>query len=497
MAFETHIEDDPDQQVPGSRAARHAHRQRWYARPFVVIVAVTALAGGLRFYHLSAPHAYVFDEVYYAKDGCYDAGYPYKSCGLDSPGEQTFTVHPPLGRWIIAVGEKVYGNNTFGWRVASATFGTISVLLLGILAFRLFASALWAGVSALLLATEGLNFVQSRVSMLDIFLTTFVIAGFLFLVLDRQWIESRTPPAQPAEEEEAMLLGLPPDRPPSPIFRPWRVAAGIALGAATATKWSGATALVGALILAVLWERTRRHSIGLPHPMREALRDEGFGLFFFLILVPLAVYTASYARWFVDNGPNLGEWFKTQRNMASYSLHLRATHPYASRAWTWLLLKRPVAYYYKGDAAAGTAAEIIGLGNPAIFWGSLIALPYSAYAWWRNRDWRGGLIIVAFAAQYVPWLFAARTNFLFYMAPMTPFMVLAVAYGLRDLADARIGQEEVRALAPVAAFAVIAAVGLFVWFMPVLTGRVISLSAWQQRIWFSCGSGHGCFWNWV
>ena len=104
---------------PG-RYRRHRRRGRWYAHPLLVIVAVTGIAGGLRFSHLSFPHQYVFDEVYYAKDGCLDAGFPYRQCKLDSPTEQTSTVHPPLGRWIIAGGEAAFGDRSFGWRFSSA-----------------------------------------------------------------------------------------------------------------------------------------------------------------------------------------------------------------------------------------------------------------------------------------------------------------------------------------------------------------------------------------
>ncbi|HKN47380.1 MAG TPA: phospholipid carrier-dependent glycosyltransferase, partial [Candidatus Polarisedimenticolia bacterium] len=188
----------------------------------VIILAVTALAAGLRLWHLSSPHTYVFDEVYYAKDGCYDAGFPYKQCGLAAPGEQTFTVHPPLGRWIIAAGEKALGDRSFGWRIASAVFGTFSVLIVSLLALQLFESAVWAGASGLLLATEGLNFVQSRVSMLDIFVTTFLLAAFLFLVLDRKWIERRTPLPPLLVRGPLDPFDLPADRPPSPLWRPWR-----------------------------------------------------------------------------------------------------------------------------------------------------------------------------------------------------------------------------------------------------------------------------------
>ncbi|HEY1332396.1 MAG TPA: phospholipid carrier-dependent glycosyltransferase [Actinomycetota bacterium] len=478
--------------VRGTRAQRFARRP-WFTRFWVLIIAVTALAAGLRLWHLSSPHTYVFDEVYYAKDACYDAGIPWQQCQLQGPGEQTFTVHPPLGRWIIAGGVAAFGNRPFGWRIASAIAGTVSVLLAGILGFRLFGSALWGAVSGLLLATEGLNLVQSRVSMLDIFLTVFVVAGFLFLVLDRQWAQRRTPELAPTGQFEP--LALPPDRVPSPIVRPWRIAAGLAFGAAVATKWSGAQALLAAIVLSVIWERGRRARAGIDGPFWEGLREESFGIFVFLVLVPIAVYMASYLRWWVDHGFALSDWWSVQKGMADYSIHLRATHPYASAAWKWILLMRPVAYYYQCAKTCSTPAEIIALGNPMIFWGSLIALPYAAVAGWRRRDWVAGFIIATVAFQYLPWFLVARTSFFFYMAPITPFLVLAVVYGLRDLAAARVGE---MSLAWVAGVLVVLSVGMFFFFWPVYVGDPISHAAWQQRIWFGCSAGQRwCFWNWV
>jgi dolichyl-phosphate-mannose-protein mannosyltransferase len=480
--------DAEDIPVKPDRVERMA-RRRWYARPFVAILAVTALAGGLRLYHLSTPPEYIFDEVYYAKDGCFAAGIPFRECGLDAPREQTFTVHPPLGRWIVAGGVALFGNQPFGWRVASAVFGTVSVLLVAIMALRLFGSVLWAAAAGLLLATESLNFVQSRISMVDIFLTAFVLAGFLSLVLDRQWIERRTPSPQEVDrDDEAVLLNLPPDRPPSPIFRPWRLAAGLAFGAAIATKWSGGPALAGAILLALAWERTRRSRARLAHPLREAIRDESFGILLVLLALPVLVYVASYARWWADNGLALWDWWRVQEGMATFSINLRAEHPYSSPAWKWLLLARPVAYYYKctqmGASSCMAPAEILGVGNPVVFWGSLLAIPYVLLSWFRGRDWRAGLIVVAIASQYVPWFFAARTNFLFYMTPVTPFMVLAGVYALRDLSEVRVGADRVRWPVVAAAFLVVASVALFLFFLPVLTGRIISHAAWKARIWF-------------
>ncbi len=524
------LDEDSRYLVQGTRAARRptapargrpreprgAGGRPWYLRAWVLLSLVTALAGFLRFVDLGKPATYVFDEVYYAKDGCYDAGYAWRQCGLTQPGEQTFTVHPPLGRWIIAAGERLFGNRPFGWRVASATFGTLSVLLLGLLALVLWHDAVWAAVSALLLATESLNLVQSRVAMLDIFATTFILAGFLFLALDRRWMERRTPPPTRPEtiDPDAAALVLPSDPVPSPTWRPWRLATGIAFGAATASKWSGALGLLGAIVLAVAFERGRRKGYGSRQPLLEALREESLGIVVLLGIVPVLVYMASYAKWWVENGFAIHAWYEVQKGMLEYSLHLRATHPYASDAWKWIFMMRPVAYYYQCVAHTATgactrAAEIIGIGNPVVFWGSLVAIPATAIAGWRRRDWRAGLIVFAILAQYVPWFFVARTIFFFYMVPITPFLVLAGVYALRLMTVDRAARRAAAgigelapvgggALAPVAVALVVLSLAAFAFFWPVLVGDTISQSWWQAHIWFSCRPGqHLCLFNWV
>ena len=478
-------QDGDDQFVQGSRAERN-RRAAWYLRGWVMLLIVTALAGGLRLWHLSTPKGYVFDEVYYAKDGCYDAGIPYKQCNLDNPGEQTVTVHPPIARELIALSVRIFGNDEFGWRFASAVAGTLSVMLLALLAWKLFDSVVWGYAAGVLLATESLNFVQSRISMLDIFIALFVVAGFLFVLLDRRWIERRTPEPIGRSNTE-LLLDIPPEPVPSPILRPFRLAAGVAFGLAAATKWSGATALIGGIILTFAWERTRRAHAGSDRPVWEAFRDEAFGIFLFLLVVPIAVYVCSYLRWFTQNHWDVAGWAHLQRSMADFSLGLRSPHPYASPAWKWILMIRPVAYFFECPKKVGTtcitAQAITGMGNPFVFWLSVPAFVYATWAWIRRLDWRAGLVVVAIGAQYFPWFLAKRTSFFFYMTPITPFLVLAVVYALRDIASVRVGVEGRTTLAPVAWVAVFLSVAIFAFFWPVLTGAVTSWNAWHIRMW--------------
>ena len=116
--------------------------------------------------------------------------------------------------------------------------------LLYLLALRMWRSPGWAAFARrYLLAFDGLHIVQSRMAMLDIFLSTFIVAGFLFLVLDRERLGRA---GSSKWRRTTRLFGS-----------PWRLWAGVALGAAVATKWSGFYALALAVLLCAAWSLGR------------------------------------------------------------------------------------------------------------------------------------------------------------------------------------------------------------------------------------------------
>jgi dolichyl-phosphate-mannose-protein mannosyltransferase len=441
-------------------------------KAILVVFAVTALAGILRVYRLGSPPEKVFDEIYYASDGCWYTGEDFRECGLDTDVERSW-VHPPLGKTIIGWGIDIFGNRSVGWRVAAAAAGTLTVAFVGALAFLLTGSAVWAGAAALLMATENLHFVQSRIAMLDVFLAMFVVLGFLLLVADRTRRERDEQPDEATHPPGGM--------------GPLRLAAGAALGASVAGKWSGVLALAAAAVLALAWERTRRKRAALSHPGLRAVREEGLGLLLAFLVVPLVVYAAAWIPWLQDRGFSFTEWIRHHGDMANYHFNLstigddgKPIHPYMSEAWTWFFLRRPVAYYWHGTDRTGT--EILGIGHPFLFWGALLVIPYLALTWEGKRDWRAGAILVPILAQYVPWLAVRRPLFLFYLTPVTPFLALGTMYLLRDLAALRMRGRRVGVVG--VAVVIAASVGVFAFFWPVLVGQTVSFEAWKDRMWF-------------
>jgi len=494
-------------------------------RPVVAVLLITALAGVLRFMHLGHPPTFVFDEVYYPKVACLYVGLPDETCKIDSSDERYWRehewdvgswVHPPLGKWQIALGIKAFGMDGFGWRSATALIGTLTVTLLAIIAQVLWRSVVWTYTAGLLLATEHLSVVMSRTALLDAHLTFWVLAALLFLLLDRRWLERRQVLVDAASTSDAEGDPAPAAAVYSPLWRPWRFACGAAGGAAIAVKWSGAMILVAVVLLTLIWETARRH-VGerrWPAAFGRAVARESLGAMLALLIVPVAIFMLTWVPWLHHFDWDMGKWAHTQAE--SYDFHftdgieelekdpetgeMTPSHPYYARPLGWLVLARPTSFYYQDYGPQ--MQQILGIGNPALFWGSLLAVPYLLFAWRRTRDWRAGFIAVPFLVQFLPWLRVSRPTFFFYVLPLVPLMVLAVTFLLRHLSDATLVVREPGGVVarnpetgepavstafvyrPFVWIYVIAAVAMFAWFWPILTAGQISDLRYPTIVWF-------------
>src|ERR1700733_10156828 len=246
---------------------------------------VTLFAGWLRFDRLSVPNAVVFDETYYAKDAwsilthgvewnlvpnanqLIIAGHTniFKACSGTVCAE--YVVQPEVGKLLIAVGEWMYGLTTLGWRLAPAVFGTLAVLVMCRVARRLTRSTLLGCTAGLLLSLDGLEFVLSRTGILDIFLMFFVLAAFAALVVDRDVSRARL--------AEAVVLQPSDEAGPGLGIRKWRVAAGILIGLACASKQYGVWYILAFAGLCIAWDLGARRVVGLRGYVRGALVRDG------------------------------------------------------------------------------------------------------------------------------------------------------------------------------------------------------------------------------
>jgi dolichyl-phosphate-mannose--protein O-mannosyl transferase len=151
---------------------------RAFGNRTVAIWTVVAAALFLRLFRLSTPGKLIFDEIYYV-DGARD----YLDFGVEvSADKPEFIVHPPIGKWVIALGIRTFGDNPFGWRVGVALLGTLSILMIAKIASRLLGALGYGLIAALLALFDGLNLVMSRSALLDMTLTTFLLIATWFLI---------------------------------------------------------------------------------------------------------------------------------------------------------------------------------------------------------------------------------------------------------------------------------------------------------------------------
>nr|WP_239162960.1 phospholipid carrier-dependent glycosyltransferase [Actinoplanes rishiriensis] len=486
--------------VPDVVRRRLATLENWLdPYSWLVTGLVVAIAAMLRFANLGSPKGYVFDEVYYPTDAWdmlqHGVEWDEKIDGA------AYVVHPPLGKWMIAAGEALFGNTELGWRFPAAVAGTLMVLILIRVAYRLFHSIVLAGAAGLLLTLDGFHLVLSRTSLLDIFLGLWVLATFAAVVLDRDHYRRRL--------LRALEAGA--DRPPRTVPW-WLLAAGALLGLACGVKWSAAFFLpfFGALVLAWRWQA--RRSAGFRAGWTAG--DLGWGLL--SVVLTAVFYLATWIGWFVtDTGyfrhyreanglsepPVLGALLNLLHyHQQAYGFHSGLTdrHTYQSWPWQWLLLGRPVNFYSPGGATGCGAdscfRQILLLGTPILWWSFLPAL--AALIWFgiARRDWRAWAILVPVAAGLLPWFYYAikdgRTMYVFYALPALPFLVLAVAYVLGAIMTPPDGvvtgpdRPDRQVVGVVAAGAYLTLVALcFAYFYPIFVGQVIPYESWFSRMW--------------
>lgn len=473
-------------------------------RDWTMTIVLTLIAGVVRFYrlgHATDQGTPVFDEKHYVPQ----AWQMLRNGGYESNPGYELVAHPPVGKYLVAAGEWLFGYNPWGWRVGAALAGTVMVFLIIRIARRLTRSTLLGGVAGILLICDGLSHVQSRVGMLDIFHAMFVLAAFALLLVDRDRMRERLAVVVAESRIGESVLG------PRLGFRWWRFAAGVSLGLACGVKWSGIYFVMAFGLLTVVWDALARRTAGVRRPWRGALLRDAFPAFASLVILTLTVYFATWAGWFASEtatdrhaaavSDDVGFAFLPDAlrsllyyhlNVLEFHTHLYTgddPHPWESKPWAWPMGMRPMLYYYEsgmpGCGRASCVQATMLLGTPAMWW---LALPVTGWALWRvvgRTDWRYAAVLVGYCAGYLPWFVnLKRQMYYFYATPLAPFLILGIVLVLGEiLGAARAGGERRRTGMLVVALYVGLVVANFVWLWPILNGFPITEGRWDAELW--------------
>lgn len=405
-------------------------------RQLIALGSVLLFAALTRFINLGRPSELVFDEVYYV-DGARD----FLESGVElDKGAAEFVVHPPVGKWAIALGIRIFGDTPFGWRFSAALVGTFSVLLVFLIARQLFTSFFLSIAGAILMTLDGLHLVMSRTALLDIFLSFFILLAFYLVLQERYW------------------------------------SAAIVMGLALGTKWSAIYVLAALGLFLLIRDRKF---------LRTPIQ---FGV------TPLLVYLASWTGWFLSNdgwsrnhsSNALASLIHYHREMLNFHTGLTTDHSYQASAWNWLVLGRPTSFFYATPNNCGSdscSQEVLALGTPFLWWAGLITLAITIGYFIYRRERSAGLILLFLLSSYLPWLaFPERTTFYFYAIAFQPFLVLTIVYVISKALEDE-GKVKTRRELAIAAIALIAL--CFAYFFPLYVGGVLSYDDWYARMWFT------------
>ncbi|MGO1948622.1 MAG: dolichyl-phosphate-mannose--protein mannosyltransferase [Mycobacteriaceae bacterium] len=518
--------------TPGSGTAAARPRRWWW---ILGTLGVLGLLSRLLFLsHPTDNGVPVFDEKHYVPQSWQvlrgtDGGGGLLVGGIeDNPGFGLI-VHPPLAKHLEALGMAVFGNTPWGWRIVVALLAVGVILLTAMIARRLTGSD-WVGMAAGVIALcDGILFVTGRSAMLDHFQVFFIVLAVYLLIRDHGQMEGRFGRIAAGGRIGDFDLG------PRVGYRWWRFAAGVALGCASAVKWSGLyyIAFFGLAVVGVDWWRRRRY--GVRRPFLGTFARDCVPAFASLVIVPAVVYLLSWRSWFASetgvfrheiesgndqiSGWGLGLLPDSWLNFIYYHVsvlgfHEELTnsnghnHPWESKPWEWLATTRALLYH-SSDDAEGNKQVVLLLGTPVIWWLTVPVLLWGLWRLIRRRDMRWLVPVVGYLAGFLPWLLNVdRQMYLFYATNLAPFLIIGIALVIGQVSgwalrrgtgpsDGSEGRDGPGASAGrrfrtllltktgmlISAGYLVLVVWMFLFFLPIFTAMPITVDEWRWRMW--------------
>lgn len=393
--------------APGSSDMRQLAKDRWLLA--LASLSGCALVAGLilRVYWLSFPDKPVFDEVYFP---VFASNY--------LKGVPTFDVHPPLGKYLIAIGIALFGEDKLAGRIIPCLFGIAILPMFGLLARKLVDSLAACFAVAGFLALDSLFIAYSRTSLMD---------GILFFaIFGTVWLASKI------DSPRSVALPV------------------VALGLAISIKWTALATLAPMLWYA--WQAKRLKPLLLWLPLAFAI--------YFAIVVSGQIWQGS--------AHPIADSIAWHRQAANRHIFLEDSHAWGSKWWSWPIMERPVLFLY--DVQPDKSVQYMtSLANPALLWGSSALVLFSAaylgtLRWIYRVQVRSRVLVpllIGYASAWLPFAAVHRVMFFYHYMPAYGFALLILAYWWNELWNWK------RA-AGIAAFAAICAVAWF--FVPLSLG---------------------------
>ncbi|MGN6271114.1 MAG: glycosyltransferase family 39 protein [Sphingomonas sp.] len=416
-------------------------------RPLLVAILLGLIAEALFVFRLGMPHKQMFDEVYYVPAA-------KTLWALDHPVN---IEHPLVGKELIGLGIKLFGDTSFGWRFPSTIAASAVVMGVFAICWLIFGRMRPAVIAALLTIVNMTVFIQARIAMLDGFMAAFLVlcvAAMLWAMRGPRGVLSKTALA-------AVLLGL-----------------------AAGAKWTAVPFLgfAGLAMIAIRLHDARHAGRDLESALYARGQTHWPGvatlpLLLILGVVSIATYFATFApAFFYATDPlDLAHLLPFQVTMYAQQTQVLPPHTYQSSWWSWPLDIRPIWYLY--EITDGAQRGVLMLGNPAVIWGGLAAVIGCFWGWWRDGSWRLlGVACLWLGALAIFILIPKSLGFYYYYYPASIFLSLALAAAFEHFAWLRARKLD--------EWFTILAIGLFAYFYPIVSAQALAgPQSFQHWMW--------------
>lgn len=427
----------------------------------------------LRFYNLGQIPWPVFDEVFY----------PVFALNY-LEGKNFFSVHPPLGSYLLSLGIYLYhllpwtevisfgttdieDINPLAFRWVSALSGVMLIYVGYKLALEIFNQRGFALLVALFLTLDGSLLVDSRLGLINIFFSLFGLMAMLFFI-------------KGIKGNSLSYFAL----------------AGFLLGAAVSVKWNGLGFWLSGLLLTLQFFILHKY-ITHHQDMKEVITIFHFKALGLVFLLPFIVYLAFWLPDLLHNNSNL---IDQHSQMISY--HFENTdqklHPYSSPWYTWPMMIRPIAYFFESGAQSGSMIVDVEVfkaihlfPNPALNFFSLIAVVILSLKWIgylseslgnriiREELYLSSFILFGFYANFLPWALASRSTFIYHYQPAAIFSFFALAYFIYRLIQRNTFETKL-----LYSFALVLILLSSIYWLPIQLGLEISDESFYSKMWF-------------
>ena len=310
---------------------------------------------------------------------------------------------PPLGKLILAVGIKLFGNNPLGWRIMSVVFGALTVACLFLWVKLLIEDYSLALIAAVLALLNNFLFVLARAALMDIFLVGFMIFGLL----------SFTAALKLSNISVAVRRGL-------------FLLSGAFFGFSCACKWNGVDTLSIVVVTSIglLWLFRRSRDPELAS-YAEHLREAGSPwVALSLLFVPVCAYAITFIPLLHSMHLPFNFHELVSMNIFIWKFHRAIVGNIflVTRWYTWPLHVDPLR----------SLSYLVG--NWYIMWVGLVALLFCVRRF--GRSFPETLIVLLYAANYLQWAITPQSClFYYYYFPSAMFLGVAIALALRQLPE--------------------------------------------------------------